>query len=408
VKYDFQREDKSEASGPVWLRNRLGVDFLNDVVFASIPTDFGPATGLRNVEELELIGSKFIGEALSPLAGLDRLCKLSLHGRYISSDGLEAISRIPNLAVLDLGPLSLVQLSPDDFQMLRRVESLRTLRAGFTGKDLSGLAELSQLRQLSLTVSGVKDNDLEHLANLTKLESLRLRGSNITDAGLKRLSKLTRLRSLDLNGCGITGAGLAHLQSMHQLRELDLSGNPISSEGLKLLSGASALAKLTLNSTSVNDAVIGAIGTLDTVREVSLQRCGVTLEQLNRLASYKHIERIYFDGVEMNDFDLPMLKELLDQSASKLGGGSTNSHGGAVEIESIVTGTAPAFSHKVHPGRIAALMKRQLLQLETINTLRDLYEAASRAETQAFYIDKTGIAPPVSTTAQSGGPAMSE
>ncbi len=78
-----------------------------------------------------------------------------------------------------------------------------------TDKTLTGLADMTNLRELDLSHTAVTDAGLEHLAGLKTLEILRLASTAVTDAGLEHLAPLESLKQLDVRGTAVTAEGLA-------------------------------------------------------------------------------------------------------------------------------------------------------------------------------------------------------
>jgi hypothetical protein len=98
----------------------------------------------------------------------------------------------------------------------------------------------------------VTDLDLVHLKALPRLRELYL-SPKITDAGLENLAELVDLRLLTLSDARITDAGLARLKGLHQLQSLFLYGTPITDAGLEHLRGLTRLEHLSLDHTRVTD-----------------------------------------------------------------------------------------------------------------------------------------------------------
>jgi len=106
--------------------------------------------------------------------------------------------------------------------------------SGTISGDLRSLREIDDLRVLDLRdCAWVDDEQSAHLAELTNLKSLSLSGTSITDAGLLAISKLPRLSNLSIERCqGITDAGLDICAEMNQLRSLWLSSGQYGTDGL--------------------------------------------------------------------------------------------------------------------------------------------------------------------------------
>ena len=163
----------SDLSGPERAVNLSTLDIgLNPVVDLRVLADL-PAPVAVNAD----------GTAADPrqLSGLQRVRHLSLRNSGLVA--MEALRRLANLHVLDVGRNRIANLHP-----------------------LSGMVKLEALR-----ADGNRIADLSPLASLTNLRVLDLRGNRISDA--YPLSGLPKLRRLDLRG----NVGVVDL---HQLAEM--------------------------------------------------------------------------------------------------------------------------------------------------------------------------------------------
>ena len=141
-------------------------------------------------------------------------------------------------------PAWLRNLLGDDF--FEAVVDANLKETDITDAGLAHLAELTQLRSLSLNDTQIADAGLAHLVGLTQLQWLDLNGTRITDAGLAHLVGLTQLKELGLDKTRITDAGLAHVARLTQLKKLGLYNANITDAGLPHLVGLNQLEYLDL------------------------------------------------------------------------------------------------------------------------------------------------------------------
>jgi len=80
------------------------------------------------------------------------------------------------------------------------------------GVDLVHLAQLTALADLSLGRPTLFTLFAKNLAELKQLKRLSLVGSGLSDAGIKHLAGLTNLEALDLRRTKATAAAIAELQ----------------------------------------------------------------------------------------------------------------------------------------------------------------------------------------------------
>ena len=114
----------------------------------------------------------------------------------------------------------------------KAIDALMQLGAGVT-RDLSGAVEFVELRGAQIT-----DSELKYLKDLTNLKRLSVSITGITDAGLKHLQGLTNLGFLDLTNTDVTNEGLKHLWELTLAKTIRLYGTAVSDAGVKKLKKA--------------------------------------------------------------------------------------------------------------------------------------------------------------------------
>lgn len=140
--YDYEFDggplrNNPQPPGPQWLRELLGIDFLDDVVFVSLHndqvTDVTLLAGLTSLEGLEIGGTQV--SDLSPLAGLTSL----------------ELLLVDNTQVSDMTPLA----------GLTRLKWLAAIRTQVS--DVTPLAGLTRLQELDIANMLVSQEDYEML-----------------------------------------------------------------------------------------------------------------------------------------------------------------------------------------------------------------------------------------------------
>lgn len=169
-----------------------GLPELEELVFDAYDSealDISPLSGLVNLKKLEVTT-----DDLTPLAGLNELITLNVCGGFGDLDALSGLTKLEVLHVRgDYGPL-----------------------------DISGLAPLTELRQLMIQLADV--GSLEPLAGMSSLFLLSLNKVNID--GIAPLAKLKGCTDMFLTNCGIDD--VTPLYSLTGLKELELSYNPLT------------------------------------------------------------------------------------------------------------------------------------------------------------------------------------
>jgi hypothetical protein len=99
--------------------------------------------------------------------------------------------------------------------------------------ELDGRGRVVELR---LEGKAVTDAALEHVAQLTELRTLSLYGSSVTSAGLTKLAGLERLEALGLGHVRLTRKGLWQVERIRGLRWLWLTaGGDLPGDALPAL-----------------------------------------------------------------------------------------------------------------------------------------------------------------------------
>ncbi|XP_045910362.1 uncharacterized protein si:ch73-173p19.1 isoform X1 [Micropterus dolomieu] len=224
--------------------------------------------------------SKLTDSCLQHITGLKSLCFLSLDHTKVTDAGMVLYL---NSAPSCLSQLSLNQTAVTEATLVvlpTCVPQLRLLSIKQTKvRDVSALAELSNLQTLNLDGTGVTENSLEHLATHPALSSLSLAGIPVADGNqaLQIISGL-KLTQLTLPGrhC-VTDSGLTFLSRLSLLFELDLTDyTQVTDEGVSQLSTMARLKKLSLSNTQVTDAGLPSLRSLQELQELCLDRTAVT------------------------------------------------------------------------------------------------------------------------------------
>jgi hypothetical protein len=191
VRYAHEKTDAcgyalpGEPPGPKWLRDLVGIDFLDNVstvYLAGRPvSDLARLADVAGLKQLDLAGTPVAD--LGPLSGLKRLQSLDITNCSRVSD-LAPLAELTELQTLYVNNLPGVT----DFSPLAKLRKLQQLYAYNTPvSDLTPLAKLTSLRHIDLLDS--RASDLTALRNLKNLRTLRFRGGLVSD-----LAPLTGLK----------------------------------------------------------------------------------------------------------------------------------------------------------------------------------------------------------------------
>jgi hypothetical protein len=196
------------------------------------------------------------------------ITELKLSGAPVSPAGLDALVMFPNLRSLDM---SGTRHSAGSYSFLTKLnlEVLSLHTTQFNDAAMPFLTGLTELRELTLSDTGVSDQGLVNLKDLKNLEVLRLRKLQTNGASFKSvpcqklrvlevgrtafgiegwrfMKKMPNLEILRAGECGFGDDALKSLRGCTNLQELYLGKNGITDNGLKSLGGLKKLQKLSL------------------------------------------------------------------------------------------------------------------------------------------------------------------
>lgn len=273
---------KTEADGPVWIRDWFGADNFQNVVLVDLadcddPEKYlGQITSLPRLETLVVGGLTFADEHLSRLERLRTLNGLVLDSTTVTGDAIEALKQaLPALAIHKSQRQAIVAIkkfsgfaSNVSTELCERLPKLRQLVGGeyfmdvtmvictigskYDDEGMKHIKGLTTLQKLHLSSTQVSDAGLVHLIGLTTLQQLSLDSTSVSDAGMVHLTKLSNLQELDLGGTRVTDAGLANLKGLTNLQFLSLRETQVRGAGLAHLKGLTSLQYLDLDFSQVS------------------------------------------------------------------------------------------------------------------------------------------------------------
>lgn len=222
--------------------------------------DLSRLAGLKGLGWLDLAGTSVTDAGVQKLADVSALTNINLEGTGVTDEGVAHLVRTcPNLYRLLLGRTNCTPAVVNAIANLKQMRDLSLAGVPVVDDQLVAIGRLANLQFLNLAQTKVTDAGLPHLANLAHLQSLRLDGTNITDLGLAAIAMSHhRLVSLGLNRMPeITGTGLTHLGNLSKLESLEICGSlKIGDEGLASLAVATSLRSLEVDQGQFTPAAI--------------------------------------------------------------------------------------------------------------------------------------------------------
>lgn len=183
-------------------------------------------SGLKQLAEIYLAGSKLDDRCLHLLAEFRTLRKLRAAQTSITDTGVSALADLP-LEELDLSECN--QLTDEVAKQLCQLKSLKKLNLFKTAISDTGVAQLeqlSELRWLNLDQTGITDAALPHVGRLKKLEFLHLGSTAITDQGMPDLVSLKSLKNLIVTRTAVTQDGVNILKNWLSRTDIQLEYVP--------------------------------------------------------------------------------------------------------------------------------------------------------------------------------------
>jgi hypothetical protein len=230
---------------PGWLRRAIGDEYFQNIAHVSLFVDIekgradatfaskGPADeALRKlstqtrIQTLQLGGQQVTEENLVYLSGMTGLEELLISwGMAVNDESIAPIARLTNLRELTLTLTKLTDKGLKQLGRLRNLERLQIEGSGFSNEGLTHIRGLTHLKSLSLTVrdgnNTISDEGLDGLLGMTQLETLYVYGWHVTEKGLAKLQGLKGLKAIYIEPQALSKEAKERLKSaMPNLKEL--------------------------------------------------------------------------------------------------------------------------------------------------------------------------------------------
>ena len=219
---------------------------LKQLEMGSNSDSLAPLAQLKSLESIRFF-NLYLPDDLSPLTEIDTLTTFAASGVDYAWEDITSIANIPNLATLNIEGFEVPTADPIDISPLANATKLKTLTFKNVTffPDLNALSELTQLSTLSLTFSGDIPSgeegintlsSLEFIAPLVNLEVLNLRTVSREISDISPLANLTKLRELTLTDGQVDDISvLLTLPWAAEDDSANLFGNPVPAEQIEAL-----------------------------------------------------------------------------------------------------------------------------------------------------------------------------
>lgn len=228
-------------------------------------------SGLDQIQELDLKGSRLSPASMAALANFTGLKKLDLQAASFGGGNLQAISSLPSLEWLDLS------------------------RTAANNLELPYVAEITGLRVLKLAQTLVNDDGLGLLTKLSALEELDISGTETVGVGLAALGKDGAKAPLKILKASHTRLGTQGFRFVNQfpLEELHASKAMVTDLSLVGLRGCRKLTLLNLSHNQITDNSAKWLLSSKVLEDVDLSRNpGITDGTLKRLQTVSTLSQL--------------------------------------------------------------------------------------------------------------------
>jgi hypothetical protein len=172
--------------------------------------------------------------------------------------------------------------------------------------DLTNLKNLTGLKSLFLSRTGITGAAFAHLRGLPALAELRVEGTQVTDDSLTELHSLPALATFRAYATSIGDEGAAHLRDL-KLTTLALGKSRLTDRGLESLAQISSLISLDVNQLPVTDLGLSHVARLPNLRSLNLDNTQVTDAGLSELKSLPKLTVLFVAGTRLTDQGLEQL-----------------------------------------------------------------------------------------------------
>lgn len=272
-----QKNEAPAAQPPVFTPEQTIAAFRSKKTTQLTETDIlklaALESGLDQIQELDLKGSRLGPASMTALARFTGLKKLNLEAASFGGGSLQSISKLPSLEWLDL---SRTATNNSELSHVAMISALKVLRLGQTVINDDGLRLFTKLSVLEeLDISGTETVGLGLAALGTDgakapLKILKASHSKVGTQGFRFVHQFP-LEELYVSKAMVTDGSLTGLRGCDQLRILDLSHNQITDDAAKWLVSSRVLENVDLSGNSgISDGTLRRLQTVSTLSNLDL------------------------------------------------------------------------------------------------------------------------------------------
>lgn len=239
------------------------------------------------------------GAGIKYLRNLDLEC-VNARGMRLTANGWSNVALIQTLKQIDLDESNIKNEDLKHFSDHPNLWSiLLTNCNGISDDALNTVSTIKYLSRLDLRGTGITDEGLKALSQRSNLHRLHLDNTRVSDRGLKNLSPCPGLTHLSMVDCpDITGDGIRFaLKTWPGLAFIELGGNTtIKASDLECLRSATTLEHFRCEGITVTDDTIKVLGSIMSLRQLSITRGSFSQESLRYLHPLKNLRVVTLMG----------------------------------------------------------------------------------------------------------------
>lgn len=243
-------------------------------------------SGIDQIQELDLKGSRLSPAAMTALAKFTGLKKLNLQSAAFAGGNLEAISGLPSLEWLDLSRTS---ANNREMEHVAKISTLKVLKLAQTVINDDGMAlftNLSALQELDISSTETVGIGLAALGNDGAKAPLRILNASHTRVGTQgfRFVNQFSLEELHVSKAMVTDLSLEGLRGCNQLEVMNLANNLITDKSAKWLITSKALQELDLSrNPGIRDGALRKLQTLPELSKLNLSKTAASAKAIQAL-----------------------------------------------------------------------------------------------------------------------------
>lgn len=214
-------------------------------------------------------------------------------------------------------------LTPEDYQQIRKLESLKSLSfgAGLDDGALKILAGMPALESFTTNGAVISDEGAAAFASFPALRTLTFfhPGKTCQGTGLAALATLPSFESFSVGGSNtFADPGLVAVAGLPHLKALRVWHTGGTLEGVKALRGLKELKSLLLGQSLsmkppalLDDNTVAVLAEFSALESLTLQEARLSLSALVRLKQLPNLKRLTLDNIDIPESDIVTLRQEL-------------------------------------------------------------------------------------------------